>query len=264
MSCATTALLLGALPAQAIVNGTPTTSFRAVGELGGASGVLIADNWVLTAAHVAKSLTAGLNRFDSLDGSSLISAIHVHPGASFPGDDIALLQLRTPLGTFAPILNDRVIEASQVAALGPLTMASAQNQDPNGYAFTTASRAATTYTPSAGPTFTVNWLLTHGRTQVQGGDSGSALFAGNVSDSAGELLLGVASAILFNDITGAFEGSAYVQLAPYRDWIDATMAPSGQQATWVSAVPEPSSLLLGALGGLAILAIRGGHSRRNG
>ena len=55
-----------ATPAHALVGGTDTTSYSAVGELGGASGVLIADNWVLTVAHVANSLTAGSSSFVTL------------------------------------------------------------------------------------------------------------------------------------------------------------------------------------------------------
>lgn len=262
--CAIAAALLGPLPAHAIVNGTPTSSFTAVGELGGASGVLITDNWVLTAAHVANSLTVGLSSFVSLGGSSLISAIHTFSSESFPGNDIALLQLSTSLGTAKPILNDLEITSSQVASLGTLTMATAQNQSPNGYATTTASSATTSYTSDEGTSFTVNWLITHGSARVQGGDSGSALFQDAVTDSAGSLLLGIASAILTDEASGTLNGSAYVQVASYRSWIDATMASSGQQATWVSSIPEPSSWLLLAAGGMAILASRAGHFRRNG
>ncbi len=263
-SCAVAAALFGTLPAHAIVNGTPTTSFTAVGELGGTSGVLITDNWVLTAAHVASSLTVGSSSFVSLGGSSLIDAIYTFSSAGFPSNDIALVHLSTSLDIATPILNDVVITASQVASLGTLTMASAQNQSPNGHATTTAYEATSTRPADDGPPVAVNWLLTHGQSHVQGGDSGSALFAGAVTDSAGEVLLGIASAVLLSDSTGAVEGSAYVQVASYKSWIDATMAGSGQQAVWVSSVPEPSSLLLLALGGLAILARRTGHSDQNG
>jgi V8-like Glu-specific endopeptidase len=263
-ACLAMAALWSAPTAHAIVNGTPTTSFQAVGELGGASGVLIADNWVLTAAHVANSLTIGASSFDSLNGSSLISGIHTFSNESFPAHDIALVQLSTSLHTATPFLNDLLITPGQVASLGTLTMASAQNQVPNGYATTTAYSAPSTHTSDDGIPHTVNWLLTDGLARVQGGDSGSALFMGEASDSAGEVLLGIASAILFNDKAGSAESSAYVQLAHYRNWIDATMASSGQQAIWVSSVPEPSGLLLCGLGALAILTRRDGHFGRNG
>lgn len=263
-SCAVVAALLGALPAHAIVNGTPTTRFTAVGELGGTSGVLITDNWVLTAAHVANSLTIGSSSFVSLEGSSLVDAIYTFSSAGFPSNDIALVHLSSSLDIATPILNDLVITANQLASLSTLTMASAQNQSPNGYAVTTAYGVTSTFPADAGSNPTVNWLLTGGPARVQGGDSGSALFVGEVSDSAGEVLLGIASAVIVNDDTGIAEGSAYVQVASYRSWIDATMASSGQQAIWVSSIPEPSTVLLCALGGLAILARRTGHSSRNG
>lgn len=258
------ASLFGTLPAHAIVNGTPTTNFAAVGELGNTSGVLIADNWVLTAAHVASSLTVGASSFISLEGSSLIDAVYTFSSAGFPSNDIALVHLSTSLDIATPFLNDLVITSSQVASLGPLTMASAQNQSPNGRAITTAHEVASTYTVDDGASVTVNWLITRGQNLLQGGDSGSALFLGAATDSAGEVLAGIGSAILFNDTTGTEESSAYVQVASYRSWIDATMASSGQQAIWVSSVPEPSALLLCGLGGLAILARRSGHSSRNG
>lgn len=262
-SAALAAALCCALPAQAIVNGTATTSFSAVGALGGASGVLIADNWVLTAAHVANALSVGTSSFSALDGSSLIDAVYTFSSAAFPNNDIALVHLSTALDIDNPILNDVVIRSNQVASLGTLTMATAQNQDPNGYATTTAQRVYTTYT-SGGVTSTVNWLVTTGQAYVQSGDSGSALFKGAVADSAGAVLLGVASAALTNDTTGANEGSAFIQVANYKTWIDATLASSGQQVLWASSVPEPSTLVLYALGGLAFLALRTGQSGRNG
>lgn len=59
-----------------------------MGELGSASGVLIADNWVLTAAHVANALTLGASSFDSLGGASLIDAVYTFLSAAFPNNDI--------------------------------------------------------------------------------------------------------------------------------------------------------------------------------
>ena len=250
--------------AHAIVNGTATNSFDAIGELGGASGVLIASNWVLTAAHVASSLTVGSSSFVSQAGSSLVSATFTFSSADFPNDDIALVQLSSSLSIATPFLNDEVITSSQVASLGTLTMVSAQNQAPNGFATTTAYDVAATYQADAAGAASVNWLLTNGNAHLQGGDSGGALFAGTPTDSAGALLFGVASAVLQDGDTGATEGSAFVQVASYRSWIDATMSSSGQQATWVSSVPEPSSMLLLAIGGMAILARRTGQISRNG
>lgn len=258
------AALCFAPAAHAIINGTATNSFDAIGELGGASGVLIASNWVLTAAHVASSLTVGSSSFISQGGTSLVSATYTFSSAGFPNDDIALVQLSSSLSINTPVLNDEVITASQIASLGTLTMVSAQNQAPNGFATTTAYDVATTYQTDTAGAASVNWLLTNGNAHLQGGDSGGALFAGTATDSAGAMLLGVASAVLQDGETGATVGSAFVQVANYRSWIDATMASSGQQATWVSSVPEPSSMLLLAIGGMAILARRTGQISRNG
>lgn len=261
---AVVAALTAHSPSHAIVNGTATSSFAAVGELAGTSGVLIADNWVLTAAHVANGLTVGSTSFVSVGGTSLIDAVYTFSSAGFPSNDIALVHLSSSLDIATPILNDLAISASQVATMNTLTMVSAQNQSPNGYATTTAHEVTSTYAADDSKPVTVNWLLTRGKAYAQGGDSGGALFDGAVTDSAGEVLLGIASAVLNNDVTGLPESTAFVQVAPYRSWIDATMASSGQQANWVSSIPEPSSVLLLAVGAMAILTRRSGHSGQNG
>lgn len=253
-------LAMGTRPAQALEGGTPTNSFLALGEIGSASGVLIADNWVLTAAHVAKGLAAG-STFTSLQGSSVISAIELFSGQLFPAHDIALVQLSTALTGEHAVLNDTVVLDSQVATLGPLTAASARNHHPNGYAATTAVSATVQDDVDTG-TNTVNWLLTEGGT-VQGGDSGSALFLGQVMDSSSAALLGIASALItFDD--GRPSQSGYVQVAAYKTWIDDTLGASGQQATWVSAVPEPSLPILLITGGLiaGVAARRGQRATR--
>lgn len=256
------AALWSAPPAHALVNGTDTSSFSAVGAVGGATGVLIADNWVLTAAHVANGIGASTISFESLLGSSLIDGVYTFTSDAFPNHDIALLHLATSIDADTPILNDKVIKASQASSLGPLTMASAQNQVPNGMGTTTAATAKSSYTDSSsGTTYTVNWLITNGSAYVEGGDSGSALFKGAVSDSGGSLLLGVASASL-TDAFGNPE-SAFVQVASYKTWIDSTMASSGQQARWLSSpVPEPSTVSLFAVAGLLALGHRGARALR--
>ncbi|MFY9476406.1 MAG: trypsin-like serine protease [Aquabacterium sp.] len=255
-----TGLALSTLPAHALQGGTSTTSFVVVGELGGTSGVLIADNWVLTAAHVAKALSAG-STFTSLQGSSVISAVELFSNQAFPANDIALVQLATAITGEHALLNDTVVLNSHIASLGPLTAASAQNQQPNGYAATTAVAATVQDDVDAGAN-TVNWLITEGGT-VQGGDSGSALFLGQITDSSGATLLGIASALIsFDD--GRPSQSGYVQMAAYKSWIDDTLGASGQQATWVSAVPEPSLPILLIAGGLiaGIAARRGQRATR--
>lgn len=253
---------LTALPAHALEGGTATSNFAVVGAIGGTSGVLIADNWVLTAAHVAKNVSTGATTFNSFQGTSVIDQVFLFSHEAFPANDIALVHLSTSISGEHAVLNGSVIHDSQVEALGPLTAASAQNQQPNGYASTTAIAATATDEVDTGSN-TVNWLLTQGGT-VQGGDSGSALFLGQVTDSHGAPLLGIASALIaFDD--GSPSLSGYVQVSAYRSWIDTTLSfNGGQQATWVSAVPEPSLPALLMAGGLiaAAMARRGQRATR--
>jgi hypothetical protein len=252
------AVLVGlSSPAHALTNGVSTDSFTALGELGGASGVLISANWVLTAAHVGANVVAGSSSFESTSGTSLVDAVYTYSSDIFPGNDLALVHLSTSLDTTAvPLLSDAVVRASQVASLGTLTMASALNGSPQSTATTLAAGVQNTYTTSDGTKLTTNWLLTSGASEVQGGDSGSALFKGQVSDSSHALLIGIASAALTLD-SGAKE-SAYVQVGSYKSWINATMSASGQQALWASAVPELPALPMMALGlgGIAWLRSR--------
>lgn len=251
LTCA--ALTLAALPVHALEGSSATSNFAIVGELGSASGVLIADNWVLTAAHVVSSATPGSISFTSLLGTAQVDGIYRFSNEQFPANDLALVHLSTSISGEHALLNDTVIHASQVNTVGPLTAASARNQQPNGYASTTAIAATVTDDVDNGNN-TVNWLITQGGT-VQGGDSGSALFQGQVTDSNGALLLGIASALLsFDD--GSPSLSGYVQVAAYKGWIDTTLSSySNQQATWASAVPEPSLPAMAMAGGLIAVAM---------
>jgi hypothetical protein len=247
------AALLSPLSAHALVGGIDTSSYSAVGEIGGATGVLIADNWVLTVNHVAAGVTAGSSSFVSLTGSSVVDAVYRYSTAAFPNNDIALVHLSSALSSSGvPVLNDVALKSSTLSSLGSLTVASATNNTPNGTGQVTAQSLMATYKDSAGVSYTTNWIVTTGAVHVEGGDSGSALFKGTVSDSAGALLLGLASAAL-TDGSGNAE-SAFVQVAAYKTWIDSTMASSGQKATWLSAVPEPSTLALSALGLIGVVS----------
>lgn len=236
-----------AAPAHALTDSTASTDFSAVGSLNGLAGILIAPNWVLTAAHVAQSVTANATSFSSTAGSAVVDGIYKFSNDPLLENDIALLHLSSSISVDLPVLNDILYTNAAAEELGPATLASTQGaQQEVGYALVTGAR--TVYSQN-GSILTVNWLTTQGST-VESGDSGSALFLGVADGSAGQTLLGVASASLDS---GSF--SAYVQTAAYKSWIDSTMASSGQQAQWVSSpVPEPSSVLLMGLGGVAAVA----------
>lgn len=262
LSCALAAALCLAAPAHALVNGTATSNFSAVGDLAGASGVLIADSWVLTATHVATQLTAGTSTFSSLAGSSLVDAVYSFSSAAFPNNDISLVHLSTAITAAAlPVLNDQIVRGNQSSSLGTMTIVTSKNQEPNGFGTVSPYAVVTTNQDSTtGVTSTVNWIVTSGAVHVEGGDSGGALFKGAVTDSGGALLLGITSAA--PTLSTGESLSAFVQVANYKSWIDATMASSGEHAVWlstVSNVPEPSTLALFALSGLALLIRRTGH-----
>jgi V8-like Glu-specific endopeptidase len=249
---AVVAAWMSPLTAHALTGGTDTSSYAAVGALGDATGVLIADNWVLTASHVAGTLTVGSNSFVSEAGASLVDAVYQYSSAAFPNNDIALVHLSSAItGVGTPILSDQTLSTPrQLSALGSLTVVTAQTQSPNGVGTVTPYSLMKTYTDADGVTYTTNWLVSNGAVSVEGGDSGSALFQGTVADSASAVLLGLASASLTDANDQPL--SAFVLLAPYKTWITSTMASSGQTAKWVSAVPEPGSLSLMALGLLGL------------
>ncbi len=253
-----------ATSAHALVQGADTSQFSAVGEIGGASGVQIANNWVLTAAHVAQGVVANLTTFESIVGSSTVDAVYFVSNGEFPGNDLALLHLSTALDADLPMLNDTLITSKTASTYGAVTLATAQNAVLNGYGQSTV-KSTMTVDYQNNTAYTVNWLITQGGAAVQGGDSGSAVFKGLVTDSGGATLLGIASATLGTTSSGAGI-SAYVQTAAYKTWINNTMASSGQQATWsgtatavkaaTSLVPEPGTYAMFMLAGVAALAHR--------
>lgn len=256
LRAAIVAVLVGVwcAPALAIDVGTPTTSFASVGN-----GVQVTADWVFTAQHAV--LNPG-DTFSNGFGNRTVAARYDALGSgAFPANDFALMRL-VPLATAAPSL--AVLgTAFADGPLGPLnvTIASAANAGPaRAYGFTTVGEAALQYDPDdAGPLgpVTVNWLISLDTgVHVESGDSGGGLFFGHVFDTG--LLLGISSALITDDLDQPL-GSAFVQPAAYRPWIDQVMAADSaddQAVLWVSAVPEPATWALWTGGALLGLGLR--------
>lgn len=247
--------LTAALPAAAIVGGIPTSSF---GQL--SNGVQITENWVLTARHVG--IKVG-DTFADGYGSAIVGARYELGAGPTLVNDLALLRLTTPIAAPPLSLLSDLLPLGSLASPLAVTIATGRNQTPRGYGQTQIAEVIDKIQLDVSGTvgtYPVNWLVTydakHGAPYVQGGDSGGGLFLGHVQDSAGAALMGITSAqVQFDTAGGGGFGSAFVQLAAYRSWIDETMRldlADGQTVRWVSAVPEPATLSMW-LAGLMVL-----------
>lgn len=261
-----------ALPAQAISNSTPTSGFAAVGFFG----AQVAPDWVVTANHVAAAffpIHGGTIDFGNGFGTRTVIDRFDAPGSvGFPANDLTLLRL-APDGSngpgasfYLPLASD-LYSAGSFAAL-PVTIAASNTVGQRSVGFSTVSAFTPTRDPDGGGPLgpvTVNYLLSFdAHVYVQPGDSGGGLFWGHATDMAGTAspLMGIASEQLGEPGLPP-QGSAFVLLAAYRDWIDQTLANAPgntQQLQWVSVVPEPATVLLCALG-LAAIAGRAAQRR---
>lgn len=246
LTVATAALCL-ASPAQAIIGGLPTAAFKATGI-----GLQVTDNWVLTVQHAA--LGVG-DTYSNGHGSRTVLARYDAPGSgTFPANDLSLLRLSSGSSPVPGLAVSSDLFADGGFAAIAVTISSPTNSGPDrGYGFTTVSEFTTLADPDDGgplPPVVANYLVSNDSTvHVQSGDSGGGLFLGHVTDSTSPLL-GLSSALL-TDANNQPTGSAFVLLAAYRPWIDQTLAgdpADAQFVHWVSAVPEPGTLALWALG----------------
>lgn len=251
------ALVVLAVPAQAITTGTTTSAFAAVGPT---LGVQVTPDWVVTAFHVSAALQPGFT-FTNGYGIRTVAALYAAPGSGvFPANDLALVRLAPALSPTPYLQVSSDLFPEGLFSPVPVTIVSGSflYAPLRGYAFTAVNEFRTMIdADDAGPLLPVvaNYLISNDRlVYAEGGDSGGALFLGHVTDST-SALLGVTS-VRFDDANNVPFGSGFVALAAYRSWIDGTMAADladSQMLSWVSAVPEPGSLLLWALG-LTLLA----------
>ncbi len=260
VSCLTLTL---ALPAAAIVGGIKTESFGQV-----SNGVQITENWVLTARHVG--IEVGDSFADGYGSAKVAARYDLGPGPTL-FNDLSLLRLTTPIEAPTLGLLSDLLPVGSLASPLAVTIATGRNQQPRGYGQTIVAEVIDKIELDDNGTlgnYAVNWLVTydnsHGEPYVQGGDSGGGLFLGHVSDSFGAALMGITSAqVQFDAAGGGGYGSAFVQLAAYREWIDRTMMndlTDLQTARWVSAVPEPLPVSMW-LAGLLLAAGMGARRR---
>ena len=219
---------------------------RGVGGLGGATGTLVGDRWVLTAAHVAANLSP-FSRSFRIQGQSIpIDAVHTYPGwgtqTSASGvdaidtdvPDLALVRLaRAPRNTKPVALRrtpDEVGRTIVVVGLGLTGTGETGPADEDG-----RLRAATNVVDGAeGGYFTFSFSPPgdSGVTDREGiggpGDSGGPAF---VQGPRGLEIVGVSSL----NSQGAAEGpsryrsvESYARVATSLAWLDSTMKGRGR------------------------------------
>lgn len=238
-------------PAQAIVGGTSTSAFPAVG-----TGVQVTPDWVVTVQHAA--LNVGDTYSNGYGLRQVVGRFDAPGSGSFPANDLTLLRLSPTAASIPSLLVAADTFAEGTLPAFAVTITSPLNTQPDGqprsYGFTRISEFARQIDDGNGNQVTVNYLISYDTAvRVQGGDSGGGLFFGHVTNSTSPLL-GLSSALLEDENQPPNPiGSGFVQLSAYRSWIDTTMAANGAQSIqWVTAVPEPAAWALWAGGLLAV------------
>ncbi len=247
---------------------------------GSGSGVLIGQDWYLTAGHVVYSNylnnTPGNVQFTVGGNTYVADQIVLHPGyvnnLSENGNDLALVRLSSVVSNVTPAsLYTSGGEIGQTATI--VGFGRTGTGLTGATVGTNVKRAGTNVLDTTGDTFASGWssnvalsdfdypgqpYSTWGSSTptaleylVAEGDSGGGVF---VDFGSGPVLAAISSFLLSNN-DGVFPG--------YGDGMGATRL-SGH-AAWIAetlAVPEPSTLVLAIVGLLAIGAVHRGRKHR--
>lgn len=215
---------------------------RALGNLAGAVGTVIADRWVLTAAHVALNLSPFSRSFRLGATTYPIADVYIHPGFGSkhgPGGsdaidlevpDLALVRLARPVRGVDPLrLSLQAVEPGRLIVVAGNGVAGSGESGPTDE--DDVMRAATNVIDEvSGRYFTFSFSAPgdSGVTDLEGiggpGDSGSPAL---VRGAGGLEVLGVSS---LNSRAGAAGSSQYRSIEVYasvpasRDWIDSVLA----------------------------------------
>ncbi|MGD7652134.1 MAG: trypsin-like serine protease [Verrucomicrobiales bacterium] len=231
------------------------------------SGVLISPEWVLTAGHVSLSKSGGT--FTAGGSSYQIDNAVTHPGFSFSGlaNDLGLLHLATPVAGTGIASMVRLSPADSI--LGQQATWVGHGLTGTGLTGATtplAFRAFTNVIDVMGPeygqsatSFVADFDRPDGSTNASSSDPAATRLEGNLTsgDSGGGVFIhldGTPYLVGINSYSGGFSPgtnskygsiSGATDLSQFHSWIF--------DETGISAVPEPSVILLTQLATLILL-----------